>query len=77
MRGANSLAGARVLVTGGSSGIGAATAHAMAAHGAKVTVTGRDPARLAAVAARTGGRAVPCDLLAGGGPAELMSSTNL
>nr|WP_221475503.1 SDR family NAD(P)-dependent oxidoreductase [Sphaerisporangium rubeum] len=68
------MAGARVLVTGGSSGIGAATAHAMAAHGAEVTITGRDPARLAAVAARTGGRAVLCDLLAGGGPADLVAA---
>ncbi|MEO3812267.1 SDR family NAD(P)-dependent oxidoreductase [Sphaerisporangium sp. B11E5] len=58
------LDGARVLVTGASSGIGAATARAMAARGAKVTLTGRDAGRLAAVAAETGGRAVACDLLA-------------
>lgn len=40
------LDGARVLITGGSSGIGLAVARAMAAQGASVTITGRDEARL-------------------------------
>ncbi|WP_428642190.1 SDR family NAD(P)-dependent oxidoreductase [Roseibium sp.] len=39
------------IVTGGSSGIGAATALALVERGAKVLVTGRDAARLAEVAA--------------------------
>jgi len=38
----------RVVIMGGTSGIGLATAEALAADGAKVTVTGRDPERLAA-----------------------------
>ncbi|MBP5937521.1 SDR family oxidoreductase [Streptomyces acidiscabies] len=36
----------RVVIMGGTSGIGLATAKALAADGAEVTVTGRDPARL-------------------------------
>lgn len=42
------------IVTGGSSGIGEATALALAEQGATVLVTGRDAARLADVAARSG-----------------------
>lgn len=52
-----SLTGQRVLVMGGSSGIGAATAELFAAQGADVVITGRDEAKLAAVAARTGATA--------------------
>jgi NAD(P)-dependent dehydrogenase (short-subunit alcohol dehydrogenase family) len=39
--------GKRVLVTGGSSGIGLALAHAFLANGAKVVITGRRPDALA------------------------------
>ncbi len=46
------LRGARVVVTGGSSGIGAACATAFRAAGARVTIVSGDPARLAA-ASRT------------------------
>lgn len=41
-----SLDGTAILITGGSSGIGLATAELFLAEGARVTVTGRDPARL-------------------------------
>lgn len=48
------LAGQRILVVGGSSGIGFAVAEGAAQHGASVTITGRDPAKAAAAAAALG-----------------------
>jgi 3-oxoacyl-[acyl-carrier protein] reductase len=45
------LAGKVAVVTGGSRGIGAATARALAANGAKVAIVGRDHEALAAVSA--------------------------
>lgn len=56
------FSGARALVTGASSGIGAATAQALAAREVRVVVTGRDAGRLAVVAERVGGEAVVADL---------------
>jgi NAD(P)-dependent dehydrogenase (short-subunit alcohol dehydrogenase family) len=55
------LAGRHVFVTGASRGIGANIAAALAADGARVSLVGRDSARLAAVAAELGGaeHAVP------------------
>ena len=45
------MAGKSVLVTGGTGGIGKATAIGLAALGARVGITGRDPARTQAAAA--------------------------
>ena len=68
------LTGAIALVTGGSSGIGAATARALAGAGARLLIAGRDPARLRAVAGQTGSIALACDLAAPGGPADLAAA---
>ncbi len=56
------LAGATVLVTGATRGIGRATAVLLADRGAIVVVSGRDEAALAELAAEVGGTAVVADL---------------
>lgn len=58
------MSGSRPLavVTGASSGIGAATARALAAAGFEVVCAARRVDRLAALADEIGGRAVPCDV---------------
>lgn len=53
--GAARMQGRRVVVTGGASGIGRATARLFAAHGAKVAIIDRDGAAAAAVAGELGG----------------------
>ena len=56
------IAGCNALVTGGSSGIGAAIAEGLAAAGCAVTVLGRDRTRLAEFAHRLGACALVADL---------------
>ena len=68
------LTGAVALVTGGSSGIGAATARALAGAGARLLIAGRDPARLAAIAGQTAGTALTGDLAVPDGPAYLAAA---
>ncbi|GHE10340.1 SDR family oxidoreductase [Streptomyces alanosinicus] len=56
------LSGRKVLITGGSAGIGAATARALTSQGAHVAVLARDGERLRAIARETGARPIPADL---------------
>ena len=56
------LAGLRAVITGGSSGIGAATARAFAAHGSRVAIAGRNVAALERVAAAANAVCLPGDL---------------
>lgn len=68
------LAGLRALVTGGSSGIGAATARALVEHGGHVAVAGRDTAALHRVAADTSAVVIPGDLREPGCPRETVEA---
>lgn len=54
--------GHAVIVTGGASGLGAATARALAAAGAKVAIVDKNADLAARVAAEIGGIAVACDV---------------
>jgi NAD(P)-dependent dehydrogenase (short-subunit alcohol dehydrogenase family) len=56
------LNGIRVLVTGATSGLGAAMAAALAEAGARVMVTSRDQSRAEATAKKLGSSVIPCQL---------------
>ncbi len=71
------LAGATVLLTGASAGIGAATAPVLAGRGATVVVTGRRRQRLDDLVATlpgTGHAAIAADLAAPGAPDEVVAA---
>ena len=61
------------IVTGGGTGIGAATARLFAREGAHVVITGRRPEPLRAVAAETGSVAVPGDIADPAHPAAVVA----
>ena len=67
------LDGAVALITGGSSGIGAATARALTRAGACPLVAGRDAGRLAEVARQTGAVPLRADLATPDGVEELVA----
>ena len=56
------IAGAAAVVTGGGSGLGRATAEALAARGAKVAIFDLNPAASEEAAKAVGGVAVACDV---------------
>lgn len=56
------LRGAKVLITGGSSGIGLETARLLTASGARVAITGRDEAKLRRVAEEVKAHAIQADV---------------
>ena len=62
LKGAGDLAGRSALVTGATSGIGAATARSLAAAGAEVLLVARRRRRLERIAAETDGHPLPADL---------------
>jgi NAD(P)-dependent dehydrogenase (short-subunit alcohol dehydrogenase family) len=63
MQSDRSLEGRHAVITGGGTGIGAATAQALSAHGARVSVLGRRTGPLEVVAMGIDGTAVQCDVI--------------
>ncbi|HEX3548735.1 MAG TPA: SDR family NAD(P)-dependent oxidoreductase [Candidatus Elarobacter sp.] len=68
------VAGTTAIVTGGASGLGAATARRLASLGARVGVLDRDAERAHAVAAEIGGVAAQCDVSDAGGVAAALET---
>ena len=71
-----SLVGARAIVTGASSGLGAVAASALAGAGAQVAVVARRADRLAALAEEIGGVTVVADLSRPEGPAAAVDEAH-
>ena len=69
------LEGKTAIVTGGGTGIGAATARRFAAEGARVVVTGRRAEPIEAVASETGGLAIAGDASDPAHVAEVVAAT--
>jgi uncharacterized protein len=67
------LAGAQVLLTGATGGLGHAIARALAQRGATLTLTGRRSEVLEPLAAEVGGRALAADLADPAAPAQLLA----
>jgi len=68
------VSGAGIVITGGGGGIGRAIARRFAAGGGRVVVNDLDPVAAAAVAAETGGFAVPGDAGTADGVRELLAA---
>src|SRR3954467_7161328 len=68
------LAGAKVLLTGATGGLGQAIARALAARGATLTLTGRRADVLEPLAAEVGGRVIVSDLARPQAPEQLLAA---
>jgi NAD(P)-dependent dehydrogenase (short-subunit alcohol dehydrogenase family) len=66
------MGGQRALVIGASGGFGGYVARALSARGARLVVSGRDVARLDAIAGDTGATAIATDLVVPGAPDALV-----
>jgi NAD(P)-dependent dehydrogenase (short-subunit alcohol dehydrogenase family) len=68
------VAGRTAIVTGGGSGLGAATARALAEKGVKVAIFDRNLPAAEAVAAEIGSKAFACDVSDGAGAADALAA---